>query len=1107
MLPRAHHRASRPVLVLLQLLVFVTYIFGPTAAFAEDPIPEPTPTESVAPEPTTEPTPEPTPAPTTEPTAPPAPSEPAAEPTAAPTISSDKDDYPPGGTVVLTGANWQPGEMVHIRVNDNQGETWRRDVDLIADEAGTITDQFSLPNWFIATYYVTATGLISGIASTSFTDGTVAGRNATTTPAGVAISYKLERFSNTTCAGTAPTGGGALSTFTRTGPASTGGGSASLASGGTEAVRVSITAITAGYVFDKWHFVDGNVSGNGAFYSNAQSFCFATENNTNRTFIAFVKVANAATSTSISSDLNPSTYGDSVTFTATISPSPSGAGTVTFKDGATVLCASATVITDAATCTTSTLAAGTHPITAEYSGASGFAASTGSLSQVVNQAPSTTLVSCPASVAYTGSAHTPCTANVTGIGGLSQSLAVSYTDNVNAGTATASATYAGDANHNPSNDSETFTIDMAASTTVVTCTAGPFTYSGSAQTPCTANVTGAGGLDEAVTPVTYTDNVNAGTATASATYAGDANHSASSDSETFTIGKAATTTTVICPDSVTFNGSAQEPCTATATGPALSQTLTVSYADNTNAGLATASASFAESANHLGSSGSDQFQIIQAATTTTITCPVNVTYTGAAQEPCTATVTGPALSQAVAVTYTNNIDAGTATANASFDETGNYLASSDSETFTIDKADSTVLVSCPANVTYDGSAQEPCTANVTGAGGLDEAVTPVTYTDNVNAGTATASATYAGDANHNGDTGSTEFTIDKAATTTTVTCPESVTYTGSAQTPCSANVTGPALNQVLTVSYADNTDAGLATASASFAESANHLSSSDSEQFRITQAATTTTITCPESVTYTGSAQTPCTATVTGPALNQAVPVTYTDNVNAGTAGANASYAETGNYLASSDSETFTIAKATPTVTWSNPADIIVGTPLGSVQLNATASVAGSFTYTPPSGTVLPVGLHTLSVAFMPTDTTNYNSVPSTTVQIRVIFFWDGFLQPINDTAHETGLNESKFKLGQTIPVRFNIRNAAGNIVQQTPNPTFTRSANRGLCDSLTAPETVPVLTPMTDPQYSFNGSHYHYNWSTKGLTAGEYRIYAHLADGTSRYVDICLTK
>ena len=31
-----------------------------------------------------------------------------------------------------------------------------------------------------------------------------------------------------------------------------------------------------------------------------------------------------------------------------------------------------------------------------------------------------------------------------------------------------------------------------------------------------------------------------------------------------------------------------------------------------------------------------------------------------------------------------------------------------------------------------------------------------------------------------------------------------------------------------------------------------------------------------------------------------------------------------------------------------------------------------------------------------------------------------------------------------------------------------------------------------------WDGSQYHYNWSTKGLTAGEYRIYANLADGRS---------
>ena len=87
-------------------------------------------------------------------------------------------------------------------------------------------------------------------------------------------------------------------------------------------------------------------------------------------------------------------------------------------------------------------------------------------------------MTCPAGpLTYTGVAIEPCTAAVTGPG-LNQSLAVTYADNVNAGTATASASFAGDANLLPSGDSETFTIDQAATTTTVTCPAGPFPYTG-----------------------------------------------------------------------------------------------------------------------------------------------------------------------------------------------------------------------------------------------------------------------------------------------------------------------------------------------------------------------------------------------------------------------------------------------------------------------------------------------------------------------------------------------------------------------------------------------------------------------------------------------------
>ena len=62
------------------------------------------------------------------------------------------------------------------------------------------------------------------------------------------------------------------------------------------------------------------------------------------------------------------------------------------------------------------------------------------------------------------------------------------------------------------------------------------------------------------------------------------------------------------------------------------------------------------------------------------------------------------------------------------------------------------------------------------------------------------------------------------------------------------------------------------------------------------------------------------------------------------------------------------------TITWNAPASIIYGTALSATQLNATASVPGTFVYTPAAGTVLNAGAaHALSVTFTPTDTVNYS--------------------------------------------------------------------------------------------------------------------------------------
>ena len=87
--------------------------------------------------------------------------------------------------------------------------------------------------------------------------------------------------------------------------------------------------------------------------------------------------------------------------------------------------------------------------------------------------------------------------------------------------------------------------------------------------------------------------------------------------------------------------------------------------------------------------------------------------------------------------------------------------------------------------------------------------------------------------------------------------------------------------------------------------------------------------------------------------------------------------------------QTLTVGKATPVLTWDIPAAIKVGTALSSNQLNAASGgVAGTFTYTPPAGTVLPVGAgQTLRVRFTPADTETYNSPADKKVSITVTAF------------------------------------------------------------------------------------------------------------------------
>jgi len=110
-----------------------------------------------------------------------------------------------------------------------------------------------------------------------------------------------------------------------------------------------------------------------------------------------ITVNKAASTTTVVSSKNPSTLGQPVTFTATVTPvgPPLPTGTVAFTSTGTTITGCSAVPLSAsrtAACTTESLTVGTDTVKASYSGDSNFTNSSGTVTQTVNKAASTTTV-------------------------------------------------------------------------------------------------------------------------------------------------------------------------------------------------------------------------------------------------------------------------------------------------------------------------------------------------------------------------------------------------------------------------------------------------------------------------------------------------------------------------------------------------------------------------------------------------------------------------------------------------------------------------------------------------------------------------------------------
>ena len=152
---------------------------------------------------------------------------------------------------------------------------------------------------------------------------------------------------------------------------------------------------------------------------------------------------------------------------------------------------------------------------------------------------------------------------------------------------------------------------------------------------------------------------------------------------------------------------------------------------------------------------------------------------------------------------------------------------------------------------------------------------------------------------------------------------------------------------------------------------------------------------------------------------------------------------DTANYTTATASVAITVTKATPTITWATPADIVYGTALSATQLNATANVPGTFVYTPAAGTVLDAGVgQTLSVTFTPTDTANYTTATASGRDHGDEGDADDHLDDAGGFVYGTALSATQLNATATVAGTFAYTPAAGDGptagVGQTLSVTFT---------------------------------------------------------------------
>ncbi len=418
------------------------------------------------------------------------------------------------------------------------------------------------------------------------------------------------------------------------------------------------------------------------------------------------------------------------------------------------------------------------------------------------------------------------------------------------------------------------------------------------------------------------------------------------------------------------------------------------------------------------------------------------------------------------------LPAGTQTLNVRFTpaNTTAYNAGNATVQVTVNKATPTVSWPTPASVSagttlsaaqLDARASVPGTFKYSPAPGtvLQPGTTPLTVTftptDTTDYNTATATTT---------------LTVAAASATT-----PSITWSTPAAIPYGTALTGAQLNATSTVpgTFAYSPALGkvpaagnqILTVTFTPTNTAAYKATSSSVQLKVNKA--TPTVTWPTPATV--SAGTALSGTQLNATANVPGTFTYTPATGAVLgAGTNAlrvtfTPTDTNDYNSGSATTTLNVAPtATPSITWSISTPLTFGTPLSAAQLNATASVPGTFAYSPVAGTVLPAGNSTLKVTFSPSDTTRYGSATAS-VSVSV-----GKATPVINwpapapLSQGTPLSAQQLNATANVPGTFTYTAAAGTVLNTGNNPLTATFVAADQTNYTTASATVNVT--VTSP-------------------------------------------